>query len=161
MTDKALPTKVLTGHEEKALRDKVRELEDVRDGVEVVQGLALETKDKPGIEKEITRLKGALQAHSVAEIDLSPAEKMAVEKELAELTAFLQKDMPTWGEHYGLHPRDGARYHALVAQIVQWEADPIRRGKVARWKTLRRLRDPHNPKASSTMYLFPQSKGAL
>lgn len=156
MSESKIPSKVLGYHEEKALKERSRELADVRDNVEVAQGVGFETKDKGAVQKEIKRVESVLSAQSASEIDLSPSEKSQVEKEEAMLKAELQKDMPTWREYVSLTPRDGSRYSMLVNKIVQWNQNPERQAKVRRWQTLRRVLDPHNPKASSTVHLFPQ-----
>lgn len=151
-----LPSKTLTHQEEQSLRQRAKELEDVRDGVEVTQGVNYEVKDKASIQKEIRRINDTLSAQSIAEIDMTPAEKIRIEEEEKILRADLQKDMPTWKEYVSLTPRDGSRFTMLVNKIVGWNKDRVRSSKIQRWKTLRRLLDRENPKADSTVHLFPQ-----
>lgn len=147
-------SKILSPGEEKAIDKKINELKDIRDGVELMQGVNYETKDKAGVIKEIGKLESERSSHSL--LELSDTDRIRALKELKVLQDDLQKGMPTWDQYVSLTPKHGPRYTALVRQIVLWESDPIRRQKVQRWKTLRRLVDPQDEQAANVMYLFPQ-----
>lgn len=151
-----VPVKPLGFMEDKSLRERKGVLEDMRDNVEVTQGVQHEVSNKKAITEELGRIEKTLANHSVAEMDLSKDERSQIEKEEEALRVDLQKDMPTWTEYSTLTPKHGARYQLLVQKIGKWNVDHTRRSKIMRWKTLRRLLDPHNPKADSTIFLFPQ-----
>jgi len=147
-------TKILSPHEEKAIAENIEHLKEVRDEKEIVQGVTLENRDPAEIDRKIAELERIKRAHSAP--ILSPKERERAIREMDMLTDDLRRDMPTWDEYVGLTPKHGARYTSLVRKIVQWEADPVRRQKVERWKTLRRLIEPEDPQYSNTTYLFPQ-----
>lgn len=146
--------KVLTPQEERSIDQNIASLTELKDEKEIVQGVNYEAKDVESIDRRIKELQRLKQMHGVPII--SPKERERVQKELTLLEDDLRKDMPSWEVYVGLTPKDGARYTSLVRKIVKWESDPVRRQKVQRWKTLRRLLEPEDPTASSTMYLFPQ-----
>lgn len=154
METKLQSAKVLTAQEEKNIDQRIEALKNVRDEKEVIQGVNFESPDQAAVEQQIAELEKIKQTHGVPQ--LSAVERQRAVKEIELLEADLRKDMPTWDEYVGLTPKHGARYTKLVRKIVEWEKNPIRRQKVQRWKTLRRLIEPEDPLAASTMYLFPQ-----
>ena len=148
-------SKILTPAEEKELDKTIGDLKDIRDNKELAQGINFEVKDKASLDKKISNLEKIRQENSLPRLDKSDIEK--VQREFDLLQSDLRRGMPTWSEYEGMRPHHGARFAALVKQIVKWEEDPIRRQKIARWKTLRRLLNPDDADAGNTMYLFPQS----
>ncbi len=146
--------KIHSFQEEKAINEQIDQLKEIADERELEQGIRLENRNPKAIDAKIAELEKLKRAHGVPQ--LSPVERSRALKEVEMLTEDLQKDMPTWDEYVSLTPKHGARYTALVRKIVSWENDPVRRQKVQRWKTLRRLIEPNDPMAASTMYLFPQ-----
>lgn len=156
VNEKKVPESPLGYNEEKSLREEAQRLRDIKDGVEVTQGVQYEAKDNAAVATRLKQVEATLSARSVTEMDLSPEDRRRAMNEEVALREDLQKDMPTWKEYSRLSPRDGAVYTNLVNKIAKWDADPIRRQKIRRWKTLRRLLDPHNPKSDSTVHLFPQ-----
>lgn len=155
MDVKLQSAKLLSPGEEKSIDQTISDCKDILDEKELMQGVNFEAKNKAEIQKKISDLEQLKRTHGLPE--LSDGERQKVSKELEALEAKLQVGMPTWDEYVGLAPKHGPRYTALVTKIQKWEADPVRRQMVLRWKTLRRLRDPHDPQAGNTMYLFPQS----
>lgn len=154
MSDLTLDSaKILTHKEEQNIDKEIRTLEDIRDEVEVTQGVNFEARNKGLIEAKIRELQAAKSMHSVPR--LSDKDRSHAEQECKVLEADLQRDMPSWQIYASSTPKDGARHTALVTKIYNWEHSPVRRQKVMRWKKLRRMIDPENPKADSTMYLFP------
>lgn len=154
MSDPKLESaKILTHKEEQNIDKEIKNLEDIRDEVEVTQGVNFEARNKGLIESKIRDLRAVKSNHAIPR--LSDKERTQAEQECKILEADLQRDMPTWQVYAGSTPRDGARHTALVTKIYNWEHDPVRRQKVMRWKRLRRMIDPENPKSDSTMYLFP------
>lgn len=146
--------KVLSPGEEKAIDSTLEDLKNVRDGVEIMQGVNFESRSQDQVDKKIADLERVKRNFGLPE--LSQNDKMRAERELELLTADLQKDMPSWGEYYSSRPQDGARHTFMVHKIVKWDADPIRRQKVQRWKILRRMVHRDDPQASNVMYLFKQ-----
>lgn len=146
--------KILSANEEKAINEKIGQLREIQNEKEVVQGVNFESSDPKAIDAKIAELEKIKREQGVPA--LSGKEKDRVVSELAMLEQDLQKDMPTWDEYVGLTPKAGPRYTSLVRKIYNWEKDPVRRQKIQRWKTLRRVLTPDDPTAASTMYLFPQ-----
>lgn len=146
--------KILSIGEEKAIDKAVNDLKDIRDEVEIAQGVNFEAKNKGDINKKIADLERIKRNHSVPQ--LSDGERQKALTELRDLEVDLRRDMPTWRNYERSRPQDGAAHHAMVRLIVKWEGDALRRAKVQRWKTLRRLTNPDDPQASNVMYLFEQ-----
>lgn len=146
--------KVLSSQEEKNIDQRIDSLKEIREGKEVVQGLNYEIKDTAAIDQRIAELERVKSMHGAPEI--SPKERDRAVAELKLLEEDLRKDMPTWDEYVSLTPKSGSRYTRLVQKIFKWETNPVRRQKIQRWKTLRRLLDREDPTAASTVHLFPQ-----
>lgn len=145
---------ILSANAEKAIEQKIEQLKELRDEKEIVQGVNFEAKDPKAIERKIAELEKVKREQGVPQISSKERDRAVAEIKL--LQDDLRQDMPTWDEYVGLTPKAGARYTSLVQKIVKWEQDPIRKQKVQRWKTLRRILEPDNPMASSMTYLFPQ-----
>lgn len=151
-----LPTSKIISHaEEKALDKQLEGLKDIRDEKELMQGVSYEARDRGAVEAKIKELEQIKATHGAPE--LSAVERDRAFKELKGLEDDLHQGMPTWDEYISLTPKHGARYTALVKKIVQWEGDAVRRQKIARWRTLRRVLDPNDDQADAMLYLFPQS----
>lgn len=154
MDTKLQSAKVLTAQEEKNLDSQIESLKNFRDEKEIMQGVTFEASDPEVLDAQIKELERIKRSHGVT--PLTAVDRTRALNELKMLEEDLRKDMPTWDEYVSLTPKHGARYTALVRKIVRWEQDAIRRQKIQRWKQLRRLVEPDDPLAASTMYLFPQ-----
>jgi hypothetical protein len=155
---KAEQPKVMSRHlsmqEEQVMKKRLRLLEDMRDDVEIMQGVNYEAKDPAKLDAEIARLKQSLSTKSVQAA--TGAERDSVLREISSLEEDLKKGMPKWDIYANTRRRDGMAYVKLKNQIMKWESDPERKRKVARWKYLRRRLDPSDPDIANTMHLFPE-----
>ena len=146
--------KTLSSNEERGINDRIKQLEEIKNEGEIVQGVNYESKDPKAIEAKIAELEKIKREQGAPPLSLK--ERDRVTHEIKMLTEDLQKDMPTWDDYVGLTPKSGSKYSSLVRKIYNWERDPVRRQKVQRWKMLRRALEPEDPTFSSTMHLFPQ-----
>lgn len=149
-------TQSLSLWEEERLKKRLALLEDMRDGKEIVQGVAYDPRNPKKLDEEIESIKKELDMRSVKAAVGS--DRQEVVRELKSLEEDLRKNMPTWDHYVGTRRRDGIAYVKLVNSIIQNESDPIRRKKIHRWKFLRRRLDPTNPYIANTMYLFEGSE---
>lgn len=148
--------RTLSYGEQKSLESKIQDHKDALGGKEVLQGLNVNSPNVVVSRREIKRLEGILSSQGIGEISEEERGKIAVE--LKALTADLQKGMPSWDRYISSRPKDGPRHDRMINWINTTNADPVRQQKIKRWKTLRRYLDPHNPKASHVMHLFPGSQ---
>lgn len=140
--------------EQKNLEAKIQELEDAQGGKELVQGVNMSSPNIQKNRREIQRLRSILATRGVGEV--SAKEKSDAEKEEAILREKLQKGMPSWDRYQQSRPKDGPRHDKIVNWIVEADADVNRRQMIDRWKTLRRIINPHDPKAAHVNNLFPE-----
>lgn len=145
--------RTLSYGEEVDLKRRIQDHKDSLGGKELMQGVNLSAPNVANAKKEIKKLETILNSQGIGEI--SDKERAEIEKEERLLREDLQKGMPSWDTYQGSRPQHGPRHDKLVDWIVRTNADPVRQQKIRRWKTLRRHLDPHNPKASHVMYLFP------
>lgn len=138
----------LSTKEEKVLDDKIKSLKDMRDGVEIEQGVSFEVKNKAALDQEISKMENIRQMNSISEV--GEAEKGKYMREVKLLEEDLQRGAPTWEQYERSRPHDGPSHNAIVNWIVATQADKVRNQKVQRWKTLRRLLGL----PSNTMFLF-------
>jgi hypothetical protein len=153
ITKRRLTEKPLSYSEEQALQREKKMLEDVRDEVEIRQGIKHEVQDEAAVEERIKAIDKTLEKSADR---ATGAERGELEKREKELRAYLQKDSATWNDHTRLRPSDGIRYSEYVDGLVTQMKDPHRARLVEEWKGIRRRLDPENPRASDTRYLFRQ-----
>jgi hypothetical protein len=145
--------KHLSYAEEQTLKQKIQQLEDARDGVEVkgAQGVVNQAKDKKIVSANLDRLKKIQEAQAVQRAD--GVERAELEKEEKILRDRLDPGM-TWDQYSTTQRKHGMRYQKLVGQIQKWNSDQKYQADVARWKYIRRRLDPDDPNISNTMHLF-------
>jgi hypothetical protein len=152
-----LPVKIsrkpLMAAEEAVIRKKIRDLEDILNEAEIVQGVNHKASNKQAIQAEKQRLEHILLTRSVQEA--TGNDRLAIEREVKALQEDLQKGMPSWNEFMNTTRKHGMNYVKLRNWILKCESDPERRRKIERWKYLKRRLDPTDPDASNTMQLFP------
>jgi len=149
-------SKTLSYKEEEVMRKRLRTLEDIRDGKEIVQGLNYESKSPAEVEKEIKSLRWLLDNKSVKEAVGS--ERDQIWKKIKVLEEDLRKDMPDWKTYVNTKRRDGMEYIHLKNLIIKWERDPVRKQKIKDWRRYKRMIDPNDPTIANTMLLFPDKK---
>mgnify|MGYP001594941963 CR=1 FL=1 len=149
--------KALSYKEEKDIDDKIKYLEDVRDEVEVQQGVKHEAKDSKAIENKLNSLKKIKEAQGVSQVE--GRERLKVEKESEQLMDRIRQKwggkIPSYNE-YWMRPKEGGiKYLRLVDKIYSLNKDREYHALVTRWKTLQRMLDPTDPHASNTLKFFP------
>lgn len=147
--------KHLSFAEEQSLNQKIQNLEDAKDGVELknAQGVTTETKDPKAINAQLAHLKKIKEAQTVERA--VGAERDKLEKEEALLRARLDPKM-SWDEYSMTQRKHGMRYQRLVQQIGKWNSDQQYQTDMKRWKYVRRRLDPDDPNVSNVMHLFKE-----
>lgn len=148
--------KTLSFNEEKDINSKIEYLEDVKDGVEIQQGVKPEVKDTKMLEAKLKHLKVIKEKYGVTRVE--GRERIQAEKEVQKLEdrmkTFWGGRFPTFKEHW-IKPKDGGiGYIRYVEQIRKNNASPEYNGLVTRWKTLKRMINPEDPHASNTLQLY-------
>ena len=141
----------LSYSEEQALRKEKATLEDVKDEVEIRQGLKNEMQDEEGVTSRLRAIDKQLERSAER---ATGAERVRLEAREKALRDHIQKRNPTWDQYTRLRPSDGVRYTELVDQIRKNNEDPVYQRMVGEWKGIRRRLDPENPRACDTRYLM-------
>lgn len=143
----------LSWHEEQKLKEERAMLEDVKDEVEISQGLKHELHDEKGVRDRIRQIDKQLER---AAERVTGRERVVLEKREKALRDHLQSKNPDWKTFTRSRPTDGVAYTELVEQIRANNENPKYQRLVAEWKDIRRRLDPDNPKAADTRYLMRQ-----
>lgn len=141
--------------EETSIDRQIEDLEKQVDGAEIRQGLNYQAPNRANVQKKIAELRRIRETRSVRKA--VGREREQIEMEIGDLKEELQKGMPTFKEYSFTRKKDGPFYNALVQWIAKSESDPVRVGRIKRWKYLRRRLDPENPRIASTTLLFPST----
>ena len=145
----------LSHHEEKALIEEEQNLQDIKDGVELKQGVKYEAQDLNALEKRLNEIRKLRETRGV-DPNVSPEQREYLEKREKMLLEHLQKFNPTFKEHQYTRPSDGPKYSRLVQQELKNMMDPEYQRMVRDWKDCRRQLFPEDPNASDTRHLYPE-----
>lgn len=146
----------LSYHEENALKEEEKRLQDMKDGVELRQGVKFEPEDLNALDRRLKQIKD-LRSRRGVDSEVSGAERDYLEKREKMLREHLQSVNPSFNDHQYLRPKDGPRYSKLVQQELQNMMDPEYQAMVKDWKDCRRRLFPNDPTAADTRYLYPES----
>ena len=149
--------KVLSYAEERALDEKIKQLESEADGKEIQQGLSYTPKDSGLIKKHLEQLKQIKASGSAQKFQGN--ERREAEVEIRRIEQMIAKKwggrIPTLRE-YWVTPKAGIDYLRLVDRIVKLNKDREYAEMIRRWKYLRRRMDPEDVLADNVLNLFPQ-----
>lgn len=150
--------KTLSFKEERDINEKIKYLEDVRDEVEVQQGVKHEVKDSTVVEEKLKQLKRVKEQYGVTRLE--GKERDGAEKEVSRITDRIRQKwggtFPTYEEYWMNSRKGGIQYMRLVDKIQKLNSDREYAALVQRWKNLQRCLEPNDPHASNTMKFFPQ-----
>lgn len=147
----------LSHHEETALAEEEKRLQDIKDGVELRQGVKFEAEDLGALERRLKQIKEMRATRGVSSAKLSEAEKNYLEKRERMLREHLQSMHPTFKDHQYARPSDGPKYSRIVQQELRNMMDPEFQAMIRDWKDCRRRLNPDDPTAADTRNLYPDA----
>lgn len=146
----------LSHHEETALAQEEQRLQDIKDGVELRQGVKYETDDLVSLERRLKQIKD-LRANRGVGAGAVGEERTYLEKREKMLAEHLKSLHPTFKDHQYSRPSDGPKYNRIVQQELRNMLDPEFQAMVRDWKDCRRRLYPEDPTAADTRNLYPDA----
>lgn len=147
--------KILSFQEEKAIKDKVHQLEDNIKGKEIQQGVKVEPRDIKALEAKLRGMREVLNQGGA--VRLEGRERVHAEMEIKRLEEEIKKmwggSIPSYDEHW-MTAKAGIRYRSYVNKLVFLNSSRKYAELVRRWKYLRRRLEPQDSRIDSTMHLF-------
>lgn len=148
------PTKTLSHGEIQALKAEEQKLQDIKDGVELRQGVKYEADDLKAVEDKLNRIRKIRQEGEAP--DLSSNERTFLEQKAKMIQEHMHRINPTFKEFQDSRPSDGPRYSRLVQQLTRNMVDKEYQGMVREWQDCRRKLHPEDAYAADTRQLYKE-----
>ncbi len=147
-------SKTLGYNELKALKAEEQKLQDIKDGVELQQGVKYEAEDLRSVEEKLARIKKIRQDGEAP--DLSSNERTFLEQKAKMIQEHMHKINPSFDEFSQTRPKDGYRYTRLVQQTSRNMQDKEYQGMVREWQDCQRKLHPDDAYAADTRQLYKE-----
>lgn len=152
--------KVLSYAEEKAMNDRIKDLENEFMGKEIQQGLSFQPRDIQTVEKWLNHYKQMKSSMGAQRYE--GKERLQAEIELRRIDqAVTQKwggRIPSYQELWVTPKSGGIQYLNLVQMWVKLNADREYSELIRRWRYLRRRMEPSDPNADNILHLFDRRR---
>lgn len=147
--------RTLSYSETNALKQEEQKLQDIKDGIELKQGVNYEADDLRDVEKRLAQIRKIRQDGEAP--DLSEREKLHLEQKEKMIREHFHKINPSFETFQYLRPKDGPRYSRLVQQTEKNMNDPEYQKMVREWQDIQRKLHPDDAYAADTRQLYREA----